>query len=281
VIELDTIDLHTHSSISDGTLAPAELIAYAKEKNLCAIALTDHDTIEGIPEAMESALRHNIELVAGIELSAYYQHTELHILGLDIDHQDPKLLFELQQIQNSRVIRNQAMIDKMSASGIDITMSKLIDLEGEDILTRMHFANYLVHVGFAGSVREAFDKHIGKGGLFYVARKRISPDFAIKLILDAGGIPILAHPLLYHFNDEKLDANVKHLTACGLEGIEVYYSMNNGFDEIRMKRLANKYGLKYSGGSDYHGANKPHIDLGSGRNNLNIPYRVLEALRQR
>jgi len=145
----------------------------------------------------------------------------------------------------------------------------------------MNFANYLVHVGFADSVKEAFNKYIGKDCPFYVARKRITPDFAIELILKAGGIPVLAHPLLYHYNDVNLDNTVKYLAACGLEGLEVYYSMNCGFDEVRMKHLADKYHLKYSGGSDYHGTNKPHIDLGSGRNNLNISYRVLEKLRQR
>ena len=281
MISINRIDLHTHSSVSDGTVSPSELIAYAKEKKLKAIALTDHDTIDGIHEAKESALNYNIELVTGIELAAYYHHTELHILGLDIDHLNPKLLHELQQIQNSRTMRNQEMIDKMSGSGIDISMRKLMDLEGDDILTRMNFANYLVHVGFAGSVREAFDKYIGKNCPFYVARKRITTDFAIELILSAGGIPVLAHPLLYHFDDVQLETTVKYLTACGLEGIEVYYSMNSGFDEVHMRHLADKYCLKYSGGSDYHGTNKPHIDLGIGRRNLNIPYSVLEKLRQR
>jgi len=278
---MDRIDLHTHSFVSDGTLSPGELIKCAKEKKLKAIALTDHDTVEGIPEAKEVAEKLEIELVAGIELAAFYQETELHIVGLDIDYTNKRLLDALYMIQNSRTIRNQEMIAQMAAAGIDISMEQLTALEGDAILTRMNFANYLVHVGFTVSPDEAFAKYIGKGCPFYIPRKKITPGDAIELILSAGGIPILAHPLLYHFNQIQLAKIVKYLAESKLEGIEVYYPMNHGFDEIRMKSLADKYHLKYSGGSDYHGANKPHIDLGSGRGNLSIPYRVLEKLRQR
>lgn len=278
---MQKIDLHTHSNKSDGSLSPSQLMEAAKDAGLAAIALTDHDTIEGLPEAKMAAVRYGIELVPGIELAASYKNMEVHIVGLDINMESAALNDALELIQDSRNQRNLEMVSIMQEHGIDITMDKLQELEGEAVLTRANFANYLVHTGFVKTTDEAFKKYIGHGDIFYVPRKRITPRDAVRLILTAGGIPVLAHPLLYKFSKPQLEECLAELKKDGLEGLEVYYSMNAPGDDNRMRHLADKYKLSYSGGSDFHGTYKPHIQLGTGRGSLCIPYDVLSNLRKR
>ena len=275
------IDLHTHSNQSDGSMSPAELIHHAKEMNLSAIALTDHDTTAGIDEAMAAAEAEQIELIPGIELSAFYKDREVHIVGLFIDHTNQEFQDNIYEVCHDRADRNLHMIRLMRQSGIDITPESLAAEEGDGVLTRANFANYLKRHGYVHSNNEAFDRYLGIGKPFYLPRKYLSPGAAIHNIKLAGGIPILAHPLLYHFNETNLERCVSEFKDMGVEGIEVYYSRNTNHDTLRVRHMADQYGLLYSGGSDFHGTYKPDIELASGTGNLCIPYDVLEKMQQK
>lgn len=274
------IDLHVHSTCSDGTFTPAGLVSYAVQKGLAAIALTDHDTVEGLEEASAAAVGTGLELVPGIEFSTEYKERDIHILGLDIQPKQTDFAKHLKAFQESRDARNEEMTLRLqNLEHIPITMEALRSAYGDAVLTRAHFGRWLFEHGYVRSIREAFSRYIGDDCPCFVPRKRTDPRQAIALIRNAGGIPILAHPLLYHVTDTELEELVRYLKEAGLQGIEAIYSSNTGLDESSMRRLARKMNLKISGGSDFHGKNKPLLDLGSGKGNLKIPYEVLEQLR--
>lgn len=274
------IDLHVHSTCSDGTFTPAGLVSYAVQKGLAAIALTDHDTVEGLEEASTAAVGTGLELVPGIEFSTEYKERDIHILGLDIQPKQTDFAKHLKAFQESRDARNEEMTLRLqNLEYIPITMEALRSAYGDAVLTRAHFGRWLFEHGYVRSIREAFSRYIGDDCPCFVPRKRTDPRQAIALIRNAGGIPILAHPLLYHLTDTELEELVRYLKEAGLQGIEAIYSSNTGLDESSMRRLARKMNLKISGGSDFHGKNKPLLDLGSGKGNLKIPYEVLEQLR--
>lgn len=273
------IDLHTHSTCSDGTLSPAELADYAAQKGLAAIALTDHDTLEGIPEARTAAAKSGLELIAGVEFSTMYQNLDIHILGLDMDCENPRLNSELLQVQRERSRRNQLMIDRMAADGISISREQMERFYGNKLWTRAHFARFLADQGYVKDMKAAFQSHIGEHCKYYVPRERVSPFHMVSLIRETGGIPVLAHPLQYRLEPEELKKLVLSLKEQGLLGIEALYSTHSPAQEAQIWDLARETGLEISGGSDFHGRNKPDIDLGTGRGNLKIPYQVLEALR--
>lgn len=276
---MKTIDLHTHSTVSDGSMTPEELIFHAKAAGLSAVALTDHDTADGLAAAQAAAQKADIEFIPGVEFAAYYNDRELHIVGLFIDAANQTFTDAARQTALDRENRNKAMIEKMRAAGIDITMEALNAEEGGGILTRANFAAALVRRGVVSSIKEAFDRYLDKDKPFYIPRKKLLPKDAIDRIHAAGGIAVLAHPLLYHYTEAELDRCVSTLTSIGIEALEAYYSRNSQFDTSRMKKLADKYGLLYSGGSDFHGTYKPDIEIGRGHGNLYIPYEVLENLK--
>lgn len=275
------IDLHVHSTVSDGTLTPAELVDLAVETGLSAFALTDHDTFRGVARAKERAALHKanghpIEVYAGVEISAAYKNRDIHILGLLIDETNEILDRTLTSFLENRNRRNEKMLEKFAELGIVLTMEDLTEDAPSSVITRAHFATALMKKGIVSSVQEAFEKYVGDDGPCYIPREYMSPEQAIGSIKKAGGVPVLAHPLLYHLPHEELFALVDRLTKAGLKGIEVYYSNNRGQDEANVKALANHFGLVATGGSDFHGSVKPHISLGTGRGNLKIPYSVLE-----
>lgn len=275
------IDLHVHSTASDGTFTPAEVVDHAVEVGLSAFALTDHDTLHGVAEAKERAAwhkknGHSIEVYPGVEISAAYKNRDIHILGLLVDETDDNLDRALTFFLENRNRRNEKMIEKFAERGIELTMEELTADAPSSVITRAHFATALMKRGIVSSVQEAFEKYIGDDGPCYVPREYMSPEQAIASIKKAGGVPVLAHPLLYNLPHDELYALVDRLKKAGLAGIEVYYSNNRGQDEVNVKALANHFGLIATGGSDFHGAVKPAIELGSGRGNLKIPYSVLE-----
>lgn len=279
---MDWIDLHVHSTASDGTFTPSELVEYALKKGLRAMALTDHDTVEGLDEASAAAAGTGLELVPGIEFSTEYQGKDIHILGLDLNWRQESFRNALTDFQDSRTRRNEEMAERLrSLEGFDITLAELQEHFPGAVLTRAHYGKLMLEKGYVKDINEAFTRYIGEGCPCFVPRSRISPLQAIDLILEADGIPVLAHPLLYHMTAEQLDVLVRGLTRRGLAGLEAIYSSNKGTDESDMRRLARIHGLRISGGSDFHGSIKPHIDLGSGRGNLRIPYQVLKNLRCR
>lgn len=276
------IDLHTHSTCSDGTFTPSELAACAAEKGLAAFALTDHDTTEGLKEAAAAAAERGVEFVPGIEFSTDWRGRDIHIVGLDIRPDNPQLKEKLDTFRRNRDARNEEMLSLLQkVGGFDISMDALRADYGEDtVITRAHFGRWLFEHGCVRSISEAFALYLGDGCPCFVEKKRTRPETAIRLILGAGGISVLAHPLLYHLSMQELEELAGELKEYGLAGIEAIYSTNLGLDESRMRRFARKMGLKISGGSDFHGKNKPLIEMGSGRGNLKIPYEVLEELRE-
>ncbi len=274
------IDLHVHSTVSDGTFTPTELVAEAKRCNLSAFALTDHDTVRGFEEAKKASEGSGIEVIPGVEISAAYKKKDIHILGLLIDPNHEPLKRSLDAALLERDQRNAKMAQNLAAGGLDIDIERLTAaFSPGTVLTRAHFAKFLLETKQIKSMNEAFEHYLNADGPYYVPREYISPENAIKLIKQAGGIPVLAHPLVYHLPEEELDTLIARLKDAGLEGLEVFYSSNTGFDEGIVRRYANKYHLIMTGGSDFHGANKPHISMGSGKGNLKIPYSVLENLK--
>lgn len=269
------VDLHTHSKASDGSMSPSELIVHAKASGLSAVALTDHDTVAGVPEAAQKARECGIEFIPGVEFSAWYIDREIHIVGLFIDIRQKTFLQKAESVAGEREKRNLRMIEKMQAAGIDITIESLKACEGDGILTRANFAGWLLKHGIVKTYQEAFDKYLDKGKPFYVPRTRLTPEAAIAQIKAAGGIPVLAHPLLYKFTEDGLGGCIAKLIPMGLMAIEAYYSKNMGFDEIRVKNIAARYHLLLSGGSDFHGSYKPDTKIAFPA----IPYEVLAALK--
>ena len=275
------IDLHVHSTYSDGTLTPYELAKLAKDTGLTAFALTDHDTVDGIPDALSACQEFEIELIPGIEFSTEYQGKDIHIVGLELDWKSPRFLSEVHLFQDSRNIRNRKMIAKLHDLGnIDISWEQMEAAFGKAIWTRAHFARYLKDHGYVQEMKEAFSRYIGDDCPYFVPREKVSPAQAVRLIRSTGGIPILAHPLLYHLTEEELLTLIEELKSAGLLGIEALYSTHTPEEESFVLRLARRQGLLISGGSDFHGSNKPSISLGTGRGNLRIPYELLEKLRE-
>ena len=283
---MKSVDLHTHSTASDGTMTPAELVDYAAQKGLSAIALTDHDTTDGIRDAVAEAdrLRKNgvdIELIPGIELSTGYKGKEIHIVGLFIDPDNEYLKRRLGHFISGRTKRNKQLCDLCTKNGIPISYEELLCEYKDTVITRAHFAKLMVKKGYASSVKEAFDRFLGDGKSCYVSRKKISPQRGIEIIRRAGGFPIFAHPVLTGMSDAGLDALTGKLKKAGLMGIEAYYGTYFPRDERAIRALARKYDLCESGGSDFHGQNKPHIDIGKGTGRLFIPYEVLGNIKSR
>lgn len=275
------IDLHTHSTESDGTLTPEELMQLAADSGLSAIALTDHDTVGGLKKAKPAARALGIELVPGIELSTDYNGTEVHMLGFYIDDTNPAFLAKLQEFIDSRDVRNEKMAFLLQKEGFDITLEKLYQEYPESVITRAHFARYLVEHGFIKDRDTVFRKYLGDNCRCYVPREKITPFEAIDLIRLGGGLAFFAHPVLCHMNHDRLRFFVRDLKEAGLTGMEAIYSMNTPGDERNMKKLAAEFDLLISGGSDFHGENKPYIHLGTGKGNLRIPESILDNIKQK
>ena len=256
------IDLHVHSTESDGTLTPEDLVAEAKKVGLAAFALTDHDTCQGVGKAMPCAASAGIELIPGIELSTDYHGKEVHIVGLYIDIENEQLLKKTAEYQKCRSERNALMVEALHC-----------------VITRANIARFLYEHGQIKSVREAFDRYIGDHCKCYVGRLKVASTDAVCLIKEAGGTAILAHPLLYGLSNTNLQKMIDELKPAGLDGLEAIYSTYTTGEEQQMKRLARENGLLISGGSDFHGSNKPDIALGRGRGHLYIPYSVLTDIK--
>lgn len=274
------IDLHTHSNASDGTSTPSEVVTRGIEKGLAAIALTDHDTVAGVDEALQAAKEsgRNIQVIPGTELSVAYKKSDIHIVGLCIDHHSSAFQKITNLLIERRIQRNEKMIANLQDAGIAITMDDLTAGNPDTVVTRAHFARFLVDSKVVSSPKDAFSKYLDTTTPYYVPREYIQPEEGIDLIRQAGGVPILAHPLHYKLPQPELESLVERLKKAGLMGIEVMYSNHMGQDETYAKHLAKKFELLPSGGSDFHGSNKPAIDIGTGRGNLQIPYTYLEDI---
>ncbi len=262
------IDLHTHTTCSDGTLTPEALIQYAKAKNLKAVAVTDHDTVSGNLRALKEGEALQLEVIPGVELSAAYTEGSLHILGLFVDSRNKAIRRATEKLQEKRRERNIKILRKLNELGIEIERSPFVE---NAYLGRPHIGRALCQLGYVESIDEAFEKYLKKGASAYVVREKLSEEETIKAIVAAGGLPVLAHPVTV-FNAEK---TVTQLLPLGLRGIEVYYPTHSPEDVHSFQILAEKYNLLMTGGSDFHGEHKPKIDLGC----MKVPASLLEPLK--
>ncbi len=275
------IDLHTHSTASDGSYSPTDLIRYAKTKGLRALALTDHDCVDGLQEAIDVGKKMGLEVIPGVELSAKFPNGTMHILGLFVNPSDPIFLQRLAVLQEARSQRNPKIVKKLQDLGIKITYDEVVTASGGGQVGRPHFARVLMEKGYVKTIGEAFEKYLKNGGTAYVEKERFSPAECITLIHKAGGVAILAHPFTLYLSVEELDRLLEQLTPTGLDGLEVYYSVHTPEQTAQYEQLARKWGLVATGGSDFHGEYKPKIDLGVGTGSLQVPYSVLEELKRR
>ena len=278
---MSSIDLHVHSSASDGSLTPEEVVELAKESGIKEFALTDHDTVDGVERAIAHATRiGNISVIPGTELSCYYGEREIHIVGLFVDHTDQNFLHELAKLKEAREVRNEKMVQNFVDAGIPITIDELKHGNPDSVITRAHFARVLVEKGFCQNKNEAFDKYLGIGCPFYLPKPKVTPELVLRLITEAGGTAILAHPYSYKLSKSEVETLLDTLIPLGLSGMECYYSTydNGQIQELRSIALAK--GLLVSGGSDFHGVVKPDISIGTGRGNLYIPEKLLDTIRE-
>lgn len=226
-----------------------------------------------------AADRFQLELIPGTEFSTEYHGKEIHVVGLYIDYKNKALTDQLRQFRDFRDHRNEKMVLRLQEEGFSITYNDLLKTFPDCVLTRAHIARYLSDTKQVSSISEVFDKYIGDGCRCYVDRPKVTPMDAVSLIHQAGGTAFLAHPCLYKMNRRELTAMLDELADAGLDGIEAVYSCNQGSDEKDFKALAEHYHMIISGGSDFHGTNKPYIKLGTGKGNLKIPYRILENIK--
>ena len=297
------IDMHLHTTASDGSCTPSEVCQLAIDSNLAAIAITDHDTVDGVAEAIAYADNWNsslppahgstpdastdfsddsdrhIDVVPGIEMSAIYNDTEIHILGFYMDYRNPELISRLAAIKQARYDRNEQMCERFRADGIDMTMEKLQHGNPDTVVTRAHFARVLIAEGICKDMNQAFRKYLGQKCKYYIPTPDIPAAEAIKLIRAYGKSAFIAHPLIYGFGYRQIEDMLEDLKPYGLSGLEVYHSSNNSYESGKLREIARKHGLIISGGSDFHGAAKPDISVGTGRGGLRITEAVFHDIR--
>lgn len=278
----DFVDLHCHSTASDGTFAPAAVVRLAQQSGVSALALTDHDTVGGVAEAAAEAAKLGIDFLPGIEISADFpQPATMHILGYGIDPQSPVLADMTRRLIEGRDTRNPRIIQKLNQLNISITMEEVERESGGKVIGRPHIAAILLRKGYVSSMKQAFDKYLAPGGLAYFDKERLSPREALDMIRLSGGVSVLAHPVqLRALNDGELERIIKDLKDLGLLGLEVIHSDHGPAHVEKYTKLANRFGLITTGGSDFHGTNKKDIQLGTA-NKQRIPRAFYEALRER
>ncbi len=274
---MDRIDLHIHTTASDGSVSPAEIVRRAASIGLKAIAITDHDTTSGFDEALSVAEQNHIEVISGIEISTRF-HSAVHILGYCVNTRQKDLCSELAYIVQERDYRNKKICELMQADGLPVSYDEMKARFG-DVIGRPHFARLLVEMRMAADVQEAFKRYMNKGRCYYLPRNFLSIERSVEIIRLAGGVPVLAHPFQYRLNDEELRDLIEHCMQWGLGGIECYYSGYSESQSTYLTQLASEYHLTVTGGSDYHGTPKPQIQLGTGTGNLAVPYRLLHPLK--
>lgn len=276
-----TVDLHVHSAKSDGSLSPSDLVSYAIKKGLTAFALTDHDTVDGIEEALNAAKGTDITVIPGIELSTEYEGKDIHIVGLMIEKEEPAFRNKIQEFVHSRELRNQKMCQKLTEAGMPLAYEELLKEFPNAVITRAHYAQILLKKGYTKSLKEAFERYIGDHSPCFIPREKVTPEDGVKLILSAKGIPVLAHPIQYGMGDMRLQLLIDRMKEAGLQALEAIYCTHSPSEEAQMKALAKKNGLLISGGSDFHGNAKPNLEIGTGYGSLYIPKEVLDDLIQR
>ena len=274
------IDLHTHSRFSDGSDSPTELVEQAGAIGLNALALTDHDTLDGIAEARTAASRLPIELIPGVEISCEWQPGTLHMVVLFLEPGPGPLQDRLAGLQKARATRNDRIVERLNDLGIEITVQEVADEAGAGVAGRPHIAALLVERGVVEDMRAAFDEYLGNGRPAYVSRERLSPEESIDLARQSGALPILSHPYTMGLESEtQFREAFAHLAAAGMTGIDCYYPEYSRQERLAMVEVTRSFGMIPSGGSDYHGTYKEGLQLGTGWGDLVVPDEVLEELK--
>jgi len=275
------IDLHAHTTASDGSLSPTGLVEAAVAAGLAAVAVTDHDTSDGVPEALEAGASLGIRVVSGIEISCVLEGGALHILGYETDPAEPRYAEAVERLKRAREERNPKIINNLREMGIPITMEQVEERAGGGVVGRPHMAKTLLDLGAVETMQEAFDSYLASDSPAYEHKFRFEPDVAFELIKGAGGIPVMAHPYQTRRDGEELRRLVADLKDQGLEGIEVLYSHHTGEQVTFYEELAREFDLVPTGGTDFHGRSKPDLALGTGTGDLRVPWSILEGIDAR
>jgi predicted metal-dependent phosphoesterase TrpH len=277
---MSRIDLHLHTNHSDGSLRPSDVLALAKQANVSALAITDHDITTGIPEAMAAGQEFDIEVIPGVEISSFDGKSELHILGYFVKWDEAAFNQRLARLRESRHRRNPLIMERLREAGLDVTYDEVRALAGTESVGRPHIAQLLMQKKYVGSAKEAFDRYLAEGKPAYVARELPTPAEAIDWIREAKGVAVLAHPTWVKESGEGLRTCVKALKEVGLGGVEAHYSTHTKSQTSQYLELARRLDLLVTGGSDFHGVTKPDIDVGSGRGDLKVHPRLLLPLKE-
>ena len=276
---MSRLDLHLHTTHSDGSCTPSEVVHLAYQAGVSALAITDHDITTGITEAITAGEQYGIEVIPGVEISSIIGQSELHILGYFIDWNDPVLHAQFKPLRDSRHRRNPQIVERLQSLGIDITYDEVRARAGSDSVGRPHIARTLMDKGVVQSAKEAFDRFLAHGKPAYVPRDLPSPTDAIQWIKAARGLAVLAHPTWVKPTDQSLNELVRQLKSNGLDGVEVYYSTHAARQTREYLSLAQQLGLLATGGSDFHGLTKPDIEVGIGKGNLHTPTSLLPKMK--
>ncbi len=275
------IDLHVHSTFSDGSLTPEELVEKAAKVGLSAMALTDHDGMMGMDRFLAACKAHGLRGVPGVEISVDFSGGTMHMLGYFMDHVHSGIDDSLVKLRQGREERNQLILEKLNKLGFAMTWEEVSCLAKEDVVGRPHFAQVMIQKGYVKKKDDAFDRYLGKGKAAYVDRFRFTVEESIALIQAAGGVPVLAHPFTLDLGRKRLRVLLADLAAKGLQGIEAYYSEHSHDQQRFCLSTARELGLAVTGGSDFHGAMNPDIRQGVGFGNLNVPDDLVDLLQAR
>ena len=276
---MSRIDLHLHTTHSDGSLRPSDVLALAKQARVTTLAITDHDITTGIDEAIAAGQELGIEVIPGVEVSSFDGRSELHILGYYIQCEDPAFASRLATLRASRHRRNPLIIERLREAGLDVTYDEVCTLAGTESVGRPHIARLLMQKKYVASAKEAFDRYLAEGKAAYVARELPTPAEAIQWIREAKGVAVLAHPTWVKDSGDGLRSCVTALKDAGLRGVEVHYSTHSKSQTAQYLDLARSLNLLVTGGSDFHGITKPDIEVGSGRGDLKVNPSLLEPLK--
>jgi len=265
------IDLHIHTNASDGLLSPCEVVQRATERELKAIAITDHDTTDGLAQIVETAAENGLELVAGVELSCFHMGCDVHLLAYFIDYKSPAFVKTIKTFRDERYVRGKAMVAKLNELGINLSMDTVNTIAGNASVGRPHLAEALLKEEFVQTFDEAFARYLGYHAPAYVPKKHLDVGEAISLIHHVGGVAVLAHP-----GTLKHDSFIPDFVDLGMDGIEAYHSLHKRHTVMHYRNLANKFGIFCSGGSDCHGPRKGTILIGQPK----VPYSCLETMEK-
>ncbi len=275
------IDLHVHSIFSDGTETPEVLIELAAAAGVKALALTDHDTVKGLPRFFRAAEARGVRAVAGVEVSSTSDFGDMHILGYLMDYEDVTLAEQLEWIRSARRLRNEEILHNLHRLGMPLRWSEVEAFAGDEVIGRPHFAQALVARGYVPTTRMAFNRYLARGCPAYAKRRTLTVGEAIEIIRGAGGVAVLAHPFALDCNWEELATVLARLRDMGLDGVETYYPQHTPQQVKRYLKLAGQFNLVPTGGSDYHGAVTPDLRIGRGFGTLAVPDDVMDRLMAR